>query len=163
LLCNDGQHGVLIPLLVPEHIFNPLIDNELLFKEWKSHTNLHKFDTEKASIAEALIWASLAASSLKRFLAHTAEQLLEVVLSTRKAAMPSAYALPEVFRALRHGDGPWYRHAFRAMMRYFGTNAKRAHPKRDTRTGRARLGLQPLFQLSENQALIANEEEAVAA
>jgi hypothetical protein len=28
---------------------------ELLFKEWKSHTNLHKFDTEKDSIAESLI------------------------------------------------------------------------------------------------------------
>lgn len=26
---------------------------ELLFKEWKSHTNLHKFDTEKETIAEA--------------------------------------------------------------------------------------------------------------
>src|SRR5713101_3719040 len=60
---------------------------ELLFKEWKSYTNLHKFDTEKETIAEALIWASLAASALKRFLAHAAEHLLEVVISTRKASM----------------------------------------------------------------------------
>jgi len=80
---------------------------ELLFKEWKSHTNLHKFDTEKETISEALIWASLAASAIKRFLAHAAESLLEVVISTRKAAMSSAYALPELFRALRQGDGPW--------------------------------------------------------
>jgi hypothetical protein len=82
---------------------------ELLFKECKSHNNLHKFDTEKEPIAEALIWASLAASSLKRFLAHAAEHLLEVVISTRKAAMSSAYALPDLFRALRDGDGPGYR------------------------------------------------------
>jgi Transposase DDE domain len=63
---------------------------ELLFKEWKSYANLHTFDTEKETIAEALIWASLAASAIKRFLAHAAEHLLEVVISTRKAAMPSS-------------------------------------------------------------------------
>ena len=108
---------------------------ELLFKEWKSYTNLHKFDTEKETISEALIWASLAASAIKRFLAHATEQLLEVVISTRKASMPSAYELPELFRALRYGDGPWYRRAFESMIAYLGKNAKRAHPKRDDRTG----------------------------
>src|SRR6266702_7337342 len=87
-------------------------------------------------IAEALIWASLAASALKRFLAHAAEHLLEVVISTRKAAMPSAYDLPALCRALRHGDGPWYRRAFKAMIHYLGRNARRAHPERDARTGR---------------------------
>ena len=80
---------------------------ELLFKEWKSYTNLHKFDTEKETISESLIWASLAASAIKRFLAHAAENLLEAVISTRKASMPSAYDLPELFRSLREGDGPW--------------------------------------------------------
>ena len=136
---------------------------ELLFKEWKSYTNLHKFDTAKATICEALIWASLAASALKRFLAHAAEHLLEVVLSTRKASMPSAYALPELLRALRHGDGPWYRRAFKAMIHYLGRNAKRAHPERDARTGRSRLGLKPICQLSDQQSLTDNSEQPVAA
>jgi len=136
---------------------------ELLFKEWKSYTNLHKFDTEKDTIAEALIWASLAASALKRFLAHAAEHLLEVVISTRKASMPSAYDLPELFRALRHGDGPWYRRAFKAMIHYLGRNAKRAHPERDARTGRSRLGLKPIFQLSDQKALTDNGEQPAAA
>src|SRR3989449_6862330 len=63
---------------------------ELLFKEWKSYTNLHKFDTEKETICEALIWASLAASVLRRFLPHAAEHLLEVVISTCSAFMPLA-------------------------------------------------------------------------
>jgi hypothetical protein len=125
---------------------------ELLFKEWKSHNNLHRFDTEKETIAESLIWSSLAASSMKRFLAHAAEHLLEVVISTHKAAMPSAYALPDLFRALRHGDGPWYRRTFSAMRRYLGRNAKRAHPKRDARTGRSRLGLKSVFQFSEKSS-----------
>jgi len=136
---------------------------ELLFKEWKSYTNLHKFDTEKETIAEALIWASLVASALKRFLAHAAEQLLEVVISTRKASMPSAYAFPELFRALRYGDGPWYRRAFKAMIHYLGRNARRAHPERDARTGRSRLGLKPIFQLSDQKALTDNSEQPAAA
>jgi len=136
---------------------------ELLFKEWKSHANLHAFDTEKETIAEALIWASLVAATLKRFLAHAAEHGLEVVLSTRKAAMSPAYVLPELFRSLRQGDGPWYRRAFKAMIRYLGGNAKRAHPKRDARTGRAQLGLKPVFELSDHKALRNSNEEPVAA
>jgi hypothetical protein len=136
---------------------------ELLFKEWKSYTNLHKFDTEKDPIAEALIWASLAASALKRFLAYAAASLLEVVISTRTASMPSAYAMPELFRALRHGDGPWYRRTFKALIRYLGSNAQRAHPKRDARTGRSRLGLKSIFELSDHKALIDNREEPAAA
>ena len=136
---------------------------ELLFKEWKSHANLHKFDTEKDTISEALIWASLAASALKRFLAHAAEHLLEVSISTRKASMPSAYELPQLFRTLRLGDGPWYRRAFKAMIRYLGHNAKRAHPERDARTGRVRLGLKPIFQLSDQKTLRDNREQPIVA
>ena len=136
---------------------------ELVFKEWKSYANLHAFDTENEHIAEALIWASLAASALKRFLAHAAEHLLEVVVSTRKAAMTPAYVLPEVFRALRYGAGLWYRRAFEAMIRYLGSNAKRAHPQRDARTGRSQLGLQPVFALTDHKAFMDSREERVAA
>jgi hypothetical protein len=131
---------------------------ELLFKEWKSYTNLHKFDTEKEDIAESLIWASLSAAAMKRFLAHAAEHLLEVIISTRKASMPSAYALPELFRALRYGDSLWYRRAFEAMMVYLGKNAKRAHPKRDERTGRSRLRLKPLFLLTGQKGIKDREQ-----
>ena len=136
---------------------------ELLLQAWKSSTNLQTFDPEKATMCEALIWASLAAAALKRFLAHAAAPLLAVVLSTRKASMPSAYDLPELFRALRHGNGPWYRRAFQEMIHYLGRNAKRAHPERDARTGRSRLGLKPIFQLSDQQTLTDNSEQPVAA
>jgi hypothetical protein len=136
---------------------------ELLFKEWKSYANLHALDTTDAHIAEAVIWASLAAAALKRFLAHATEQLLQVVMSTRKAAMTPAYVLPELFRTLRHGDGPWFLRAFEALIRYLGANAKRAHPQRDARTGRARLGLKPIFELTDNTALTDNYEGGIAA
>ena len=77
--------------------------------------------------------------------------------------MPSAYDFPELFRALCHGDGPWYRRAFKAMIEYLGKTAKRAHPERDARTGRARLGLKPLFPLSEQRAFIDNDKQPAAA
>jgi HrpA-like RNA helicase len=62
----------------------------LVCKAWKSSANLHAFATENAHIAAALLWASLAASALQRFFAHAAEHRLEVVVSTRQAAMTPA-------------------------------------------------------------------------
>jgi hypothetical protein len=135
---------------------------ELLFKEWKSYANLHAFNTTKEEIAEALIYASLAAAAIKRFLAHATEQVLEVVISTQKAAMNPAYVLPELFRALRHGEGPGFYRAFEELIRYLGRNARRAHPKRDERTGRSKLGLKPVFQLTDTQDLTDNFEEEAA-
>ena len=55
--------------------------------QWRTHLNLY----------DALL--DILGSAIKRLLAHTAEHLLEVVISTRKASMPSAYDLPELFRA----------------------------------------------------------------
>ena len=77
--------------------------------------------------------------------------------------MKPAYVLPELFRALRYGTGPWYRRAFEAMIRYLGSNAKRAHPQRDARTGRSQLGLKPVFELTDHKAFMDSGEEGVAA
>jgi hypothetical protein len=54
---------------------------ELLFKEWKSMNNLNKFDTGYATIVETLIWGSLLAATLKRWLINAAEKKYERVLS----------------------------------------------------------------------------------
>jgi len=69
----------------------------LLFTQWKSYANLQAFDTTNEDIAEALIWASLAAAAGTRFLAHATEHLLEVVIATHKAAMSRAYLFPSCF------------------------------------------------------------------
>ena len=136
---------------------------ELLFQEWKSHANVHALDTENAYITASLIWAALTAATLKRFLAHAAAHLLAGVISPRKAAMLPAYVVPELLRALRHGDGPWLRRAFKAMMRYLGRNTKRAQPQRDTRTGRAQRGLKSIFELTEHTAFMDQGGKQVAA
>ena len=48
---------------------------ELLFNELKSYANLHKFSTAKETIAEGLIWASVCAAFLKRYIAHACQHV----------------------------------------------------------------------------------------
>ncbi len=59
---------------------------ELMFKEWKSHANLHAFDTSNANIAEGLIWSSLCAAILKRYCDHMAQRFTHHPISTQKVA-----------------------------------------------------------------------------
>lgn len=113
---------------------------ELCFKEWKSYANLHEFDTANPHIAEGLIWASLCAAVLKRFLAHAAQRVGDgAAMSTRRVAMCARHILDEVVTALRRGVG--LLGALRRGLTYLLANARRAHPNRDRRTGRLRAGL----------------------
>lgn len=117
---------------------------ELLFKEWKSYANLHAFDTSNPAIAEGLIWASLCAAIMKRYCTIMAQALTPSPLSTRKAAMCLRHVLPDIFRALFNQSTTLTQRTRRALL-YLLNNAKRAHPKRDARTGRTKLGLVPVL------------------
>ena len=113
---------------------------ELCFKEWKSYANLHQFDTANAHIAEGLIWASLCAAVLKRFLAHAAQRVGGgTAMSTRRVAMCARHILDDLVTALRIGVG--LLGALRRGLTYLLANARRAHPDRDRRIGRQRAGL----------------------
>jgi hypothetical protein len=112
---------------------------ELLFKEWKSYGNLHKFDTANKHIAAGLIWASLCAAVLKRFLGHAAQFVGGVAMSTRRVAMCARHVLDELVRALLVGDRLLA--ALRRGLAYLLDNARRANPKRDRKTGRQHAGL----------------------
>ena len=118
---------------------------ELLFKEWKSYANLHAFDTGKSEIAEGLIWAAIAAATLKRYLAHMTQHLTQVQISTRKVAMCAHHVLGAIVAALIHGGLCRLRRAIDQAIAFLGANAQRAHPTRDTQTGRLQLGLEPVF------------------
>ena len=120
---------------------------ELMFKEWKSYTSLHAFDTSKANIAEGLIWAALCAAILKRYCAHLAQRLWQVPISTRKVAMCLHNVLSDIFRALMHSQCQLQKTLQRAL-HYLSLNARRAHPKRDQRSGRLKLGLQHVYGAS---------------
>ena len=108
---------------------------ELLFKEWKSYANLHSFDTGKVQIAKGLMWASLAAALLKRFLAHATQLVFGVETSTRSAAMALFHHLPLLLQSFVRGEQGRLRR-FEELLRFLRDNARRAHPKRDRRTGR---------------------------
>ena len=117
---------------------------ELLFKEWKSHGNLRAFDTGKANIAEGLIWASLCAATVTRYCAHATQRIRRVAMSTRTVAKCIHHVLRDVIYDLMHQP----RHLEQSVERtidYLAANGRRAHPKRDRKTGRLYPGLQPGF------------------
>jgi hypothetical protein len=113
---------------------------ELLFKEWKSHANLHKFDTAKAPIAEGLIWASLLAATLKRAITHAAERACSTELSTQRAACSAKYFLDAILLALLQ-RGKQLLISLCSAFTFLAGNALRAHPRRDRKTGRLAAGL----------------------
>jgi len=113
---------------------------ELLFKEWKSHASLHKFDTAKAPIAEGLIWASLLAATLKRAITHAAERACGTELSTQRAACSAKHFLDAILDTLLKRSKQLLR-SIRATFAFLAQNALRAHPERDRRTGRLAAGL----------------------
>jgi hypothetical protein len=112
---------------------------ELLFKEWKSYANLHKFDTANEHIAAGLIWASLCAAVLKRFLAHAAQLVGGRPISTRRVAMCAGHIIDELAHALLASLrlAP----VFRDGIDFLLANARRSNPARDRKTGRLRTGL----------------------
>ena len=112
---------------------------ELLFKEWKSYANLHKFDTANEHIAAGLIWASLCAAVLKRFLAHAAQLVGGQAISTRRVAMCSGHILDELAAALIACIS--IAAAFSDGLAFLLANARRSNPARDRKTGRLRAGL----------------------
>jgi len=112
---------------------------ELLFKEWKSYANLHKFDTANEHIAAGLIWASLCAAVLKRFLVHAAQFIGGKPISTRRVAMCAGHIIDELVAALLASASIAV--AFRDGIAFLLANARRANPKRDAKVGRLRSGL----------------------
>ncbi|MGN8200625.1 IS4 family transposase [Salinisphaera sp. RV14] len=115
---------------------------ELLFKEYKSYAHLQSFDTAHPAIAEGLIWAAVATATLQRFMAHTTQRVHGVEISSQKAAKAADPVLFDLFQALAANRARRCRQAFAAVLNYLATNARRAHPKRDRRSGRMQLGLQ---------------------
>lgn len=117
---------------------------ELVFKEWKSYANLHKFDTENPHIAEGLIWASITAAFIKRFLAIATQKICQTVeISTRKTAMCLKTHFTELVSALLRHTG--IKIAFKKLVRYLEQNAGRAHPARDRLSGSRNCGLEACF------------------
>jgi len=115
---------------------------ELLFKECKSHANMHRFDTEISAIAEGLIWASLLVVVLKRALTHAVQLATGVELSTQRAASSAKHVLDDVLRCLLKTASKLAA-AVARVCDYLAQNSRRAHPARDRARGRLSSGLVP--------------------
>ena len=117
---------------------------ELVFKDWKSYTNLHRFNTRKANIAEGLIWASLCAAFLKRYFSNACQLTAdEEEISSRIVAMISHTFLPDFFHSLRRG---FYnlKEVLRKSFNFLRKNAARDNRARDRSSGKlALLNLKP--------------------
>jgi hypothetical protein len=118
---------------------------ELVFKEWKSYANLHAFDTAQPAIVEGFIWAAIAAAIVKRFFAHATQLISKVETSTRTVAMCFSHVLDKIVEALLLDSNYLLKNACIRAINYLAHNAKRAHPKRDRKTGRLAAGLVPVF------------------
>jgi hypothetical protein len=113
---------------------------ELWFKELKSYANLHKFSTTKSTIAEGLMWASLAAAFLKRYLAHACQHICGQAISTRRVAMCGHHLFTSLCASLQRGFMDLAKRLSEAFA-FLSHNAKRANPRRDRARGRLALGL----------------------
>lgn len=114
---------------------------ELLFKEWKSYTNLHEFPSSNPAVVEGLIWASLCAAVIKRSLAHASQRAgSKRPISTRITAMCGSHILPGLVRcALRKFHRLTV--VLEEIVRFLWDNAPRPHPERDRVRGRMQFGV----------------------
>ena len=115
---------------------------ELVFKEWKSFSNLHEFSSANKHLVEGLIWASLCAAALKRSLAHASQRTGRgVAISTQITAMCGVHILLALLRCVLQG----FRNLeiiLEKTFTFLSNNAARAHPERDRVTGRLRFGIE---------------------
>ena len=149
---REGQPRYLVSNL-PRETFTPekISDGyrlrwqiELMFKEWKSFTNLKGYCTRNPAIAEGLIWASLCAAALSRYCAHMTQRLVRVPISTRRVAMCMRHVLTPIVYAIVRAPCTLSA-AIRDAIDFLAANARRAHPAREAKSGRLKLGLQHVY------------------
>lgn len=114
---------------------------ELLFKEWKSYSNLRKFNTANAGIMEGLIWVSLLALLVKRRIGFSIQRMMKVDISSFMVAKNTQSWFYPLMESILHGTMPKLKQAWNWAIDYLSRYAKRAHPDRDRQTGRLRYGL----------------------
>ena len=106
---------------------------ELLFREFKSHSGLTRWNTRSESLTRAMIWLSVITVTLKRFIAHQSSDS-ERVTSTLTVSKVLQSRLPSLLTVLSQGRR--LKRQFESLLSFLAANASRAHPKRDQASGR---------------------------
>ncbi len=117
----------------------------LIFKEIKSYSGWHRFNTKSATLVFSLILMSFVVVTLKRYLAHAAQaNLCESgsieEISTHKGMKSGTHLFGNVISSLMNA-GKSLVSCIKKLLEFWGDNAKREHPARDGCSERTRLGL----------------------
>ena len=118
---------------------------ELIFKEIKSYSGWHRFNTKSATLVFSLILLSFVVVTMKRYLAHAVQaNLLESgaieEISTHKIMKSGTHLFGNVISAMMN-RGKSLISDISALLSFWESNARREHTARDGTTGRTRLGL----------------------
>lgn len=118
---------------------------ELLFKECKSYNSLHGFNTEKATLQESLIWASLISMTLKRFITGSIEHLFKIEMSSMTVSKTTVVWWYGILEAIVQKRRKALVNRVTDACDFLKENARRAHSKRDRKSGILQYGLEPAF------------------
>jgi glutathione S-transferase len=99
----------------------------LLFKEWKSYCNLHRFGMTKAPIVEGLMWAALAACIIKRFMAKATQKGTRICSDPRLVTYRARNYAPAVQMRLAGRSSSHFTRVVRVFARELGI-AYQFHP-----------------------------------
>ncbi|WP_354011307.1 IS4 family transposase [Endozoicomonas lisbonensis] len=118
---------------------------ELIFKEIKSYSGWHRFNTKSATLVFSLILMSFVVVTLKRYLAHAAQANLYgsgaiEEISTHKVMKSGTHLFGNMVLSLME-SGKRLMACIRKLLLFWEQNAKREHLARDSCSGRIRLGL----------------------
>ncbi len=118
---------------------------ELLFKECKSHNNLQGFQTSNCVLMEALVWSSLIATILKRFICSSIEQFCQMAMSTLTVSKTTVYWWYSLLESIVNHKRKQLTDVLERTYFFLKENAGRAHPKRDKSTGLYQFGVEPNY------------------
>jgi len=119
---------------------------ELLFKEWKSHNQLKKFNTQNPTIVYSLVWVSLLALTLKRLLSGYVEEKFQIVLSPLTVSKTTQGWWYPLFQAILDKSQKRILSALAIGGDILRRNARlsSSHLKRDRNTGKFQFLIQPI-------------------
>ena len=116
---------------------------ELLFKEWKSYTNLASFKSTNRHINEGLAWAAMACATLVRFIAHSASASCTKMVSTMKTAKSAKAWFRKITAALKK-NGNKLKRVMKQIIEFLQHSALVSNTRRMKQKGKLNMGLRPV-------------------
>jgi predicted secreted protein len=109
---------------------------EIVFKQWKSYTNLKKFNTRKSNIAEGLVWANLITHVVVTFLGNSIKFKNRIIeISLFNIVKSSHQFMRDLITSLSSGDYSGLNLVIKKIERFLIKNKKRRNLKRDQEVG----------------------------